>query len=59
MDHFTVVIYNHYLHSPSAVVGPFTTRDDAVAWMNAKDEKLSKDESMAVHVMIDRNLILH
>lgn len=55
---YVVVIYNHYMHSPSAVVGPFNTRSEATEWMNVKDQKLSTDESMAVHSVTASHLVL-
>jgi carbamate kinase len=55
---YLVVIYNHYLHSPSAVVGPFNSKQEATAWMNEKDCKLSSDESMAVHSVTPSHLVL-
>jgi hypothetical protein len=56
---YTVVIYNHYLRCPSAVVGPFNTKAEAQAWMEEKDQKLTKDEAMAIHSLIDKDLILN
>lgn len=55
---YTVVIYNHYLRSPSAVVGPFNSKSEATQWMNEKDCKLWSDEAMAVHQLLPSHLVL-